>query len=345
MKEKLKPAPLGSLAKTINPKIYMKKVLAILGPTATGKTDVALFLAKKYNGELVSCDSRQVYKGLDIGTGKEPGKSIMDSVLRVKKEAGFWEIDGVKIWMYDVVSPDIRCTVKDYVEKATEAVEDIISRGKLPIIVGGTGLYLKGLLYGFPNLDIPVDENLRGELEMLSLKELQGKLLSLSPTRFGELSDSDKKNPRRLIRSVELILMNPYGRTSQISNLKSQRWDVLKIGLAAPRDELQKRIFSRLVFRIDQGLLKEAEKLYKNGVTLQRMKELGLEYGMLAKLLGGEISEDQFIDQLSAKISQYAKRQMTWFKKEPDVNWFDITVQDWNVRIEKTVSSWYHAGI
>lgn len=322
----------------------MKKVLVILGPTATGKTDVALSLAKKYNGELVACDSRQVYKRLDIGTGKEPGKSIMNNVLRVRKEQGFWEIDGVKIWMYDVTEPDVQYTVKDYVEQATAAVEDILKRGKRPIIVGGTGLYLKGLLYGFPNLSIPVDERLRGELEKLSRKDLQEKLISLSPTRFKKLSDSDKKNPRRLLRSIELILMNPYGNTVKNSKFKIQNWDLLKIGLTAPRDMLQKRIFSRLVSRIDQGLITEAEELCTNGLTLQRMKELGLEYGMLAKLIRGDISKDQLIDQLSAKISQYAKRQMTWFKKEPEINWFDIAKRGWEPKVEKMVDSWYHAG-
>lgn len=321
----------------------MKKVLVILGPTATGKTDVALSLAKKYNGELVACDSRQVYKGLDIGTGKMPG-------IVVSQES-YWVINGIKIWMYDVADPKTRFTVKDYVEQAEKIVEDIIRRGKIPIIVGGTGLYLKGLLYGFPNLNIPVDESLRRELEKLSLKSLQKKLISLSPTHFLELSDSDKKNPRRLLRSVELISMNPYSNTVQSAKCKVQNWDVLKIGLTAPREVLKKRIFSRLVSRIDQGLIAEAEKLYKrsfssnkNGLTLKRMKELGLEYGMLAKLIEGEITQDQLIDQLFAKISQYAKRQMTWFKKEPEINWFDITKWGWEPKVEKMVTSWYHTG-
>lgn len=330
----------------------MRKVLVILGPTATGKTDIALSLAKKYNGELVACDSRQVYKGLDIGTGKEPGKSIMNYVLKVNKGKGFWEINGmskapagaVKIWMYDVAYPNIRFTVKDYVELAEKVVEDILERGKLPIIVGGTGLYLKGLLYGFPNLNIPVDESLRGELEKLSLKSLQEKLIALSPTRFQELSDSDKKNPRRLLRSIELILMNPYGHTTKNLQLKTKNWDVLKIGLTAPRPVLYERIDLRLISRIDEGLIEEAARLQKEGLALVRMKELGLEYGALADLLAGNISREEFIETLKTKIHRYAKRQATWFKKENGVNWFDITDKKWQGQVEKTVDSWYYTG-
>lgn len=317
----------------------MRKVLVVLGPTAIGKTDIALSLAKKYNGELVACDSRQVYRGLDIGTGKMPGGSVE---LRVQNNE--WKMDGVRVWMYDVADPKVQFTVKDYVDQAVVAVEDILSRRKLPIIVGGTGLYLKGLLYGFSNLGIPVDETLRGELEKLSLEKLQKKLITLSPTRFQELTDSDKKNPRRLLRSIELILMNPYNRTSKKSKIKSQNWNVLKIGLTAPRDILKKRIFPRLVSRIGQGLIKEADDLYKNGLTLKRMRELGLEYGELARLLGGEVNREQLINRLSVKIFQYAKRQVTWFKKEPDVFWSDIATPGWQDQVEKRVSSWYHAG-
>ena len=318
----------------------MNKVLVILGPTATGKTDVALFLAKKYNGELVACDSRQVYRSLDIGTGKMPGQD-----LRFKRYDSRWEINRVKIWMYDVADPKKQYTVKDYIDQATAVVEDILNRGKLPIIVGGTGLYLKGLLYGFPNLNIPVDENLRGELEKLSKEKLQEKLIALSPTRFEKLTDSDKKNSPRLLRSIELILMNPYSTTVHSSQLTAHSWDILKIGLTAPRDILKKRIFLRLVSRIDQGMIKEAEELFKNGLTLQRMKELGLEYGMLAKFISKEITKDQLIDQLSVKIFQYAKRQITWFKKEQGVLWFDITKRGWEPKVEKKVASWYYAGI
>lgn len=315
----------------------MKKVLVILGPTATGKTDLALFLAKKFNGELVSCDSRQVYKGLDIGTGKMPSRD-----LRFKKYDLRWEIDGVNVWMTDVISPKKQFTVKDYVEQAEKILEDILNRNKLPVIVGGTGLYLKALLEGLPNLEIPVDLKARRELEKLSLKEFQEKLKSLSPASWENLNESDRKNPRRLLRSIELNIMYPYMNARQKSKLKSKKYDVLKIGLSAPRETLKVRIFDRLLARIKSGLIEEGEYLYKNGLTLKRMKQLGLEYGMLAELLQKKITKEQFIEGLATKIYQYSKRQMTWFKKEKDINWFQITTSNWQQKVEKQVQKWYH---
>lgn len=317
----------------------MKKVLVILGPTATGKTDIALRLAKKYHGELVSCDSRQVYTGLDIGTGKEASSKY--KVLSIKGK-GFWEINGIKIWMYDVADPSTQFTVKDYVERANKVLENILKRNKLPIIVGGTGLYLKALLEGLPNLNIPIDEKLREELEKLSLEELQEKLKSLYPARWKNLNESDQKNPRRLLRSIELMSMYGYISKQQFSSTNYQKYNILKIGLTIPREILKKRIFARLISRIDQGLITEAKELYKKGLSLERMQELGLEYGMLAKLLEDEISEDQFIEQLSVKISQYAKRQITWFKKEKSILWFDITDKNWRLKLENQVQKWYY---
>lgn len=320
----------------------MKKVLAIIGPTATGKTDLALRLSRKYNGEIVSCDSRQVYKGLDIGTGKEPGKSIKYKVSGIKKKEGYWEINGVKIWMYDVADSKKQYTVKDYVDQAIRVIEDITKRGKLPIIVGGTGFYLKALLDGVPNLDIPLDSKLRGELEKLTLEELQKKMQSLSPVGFDNLNYSDKNNKRRLLRSIEVLLMYPHKIKSHISSLRSKNCNILQIGLIAPREVLKKRIFSRLISRVDQGLIEEAEKLHRNGLSLERMKQLGLEYGMLARLLDNEICKEQFVNELSVKISQYAKRQITWFQRDKNIEWFDITSPNVFHKIEKVVDFWYY---
>lgn len=318
----------------------MKKLLVILGPTATGKTDMALSLSKIFNGELVACDSRQVYKGLDIGTGKEPGQKD----FRIKKEKGYWEINKVKIWMYDVVDPKIQFSVKDYVDKSEQVVRDILERGKLPIIVGGTGLYLKALLEGLPNLEVPVDQKLRGELGKLSLEKLQNKLQLLSPTVWKKLNNSDRNNKRRLLRSIELISMYPYMQAHNKRRTISDKYNVLKIGLTAPRQVLYEKIDHRLTSRIDQGLIKEGEVLHKKGLTFKRMRQLGLEYGVLADLLEGKINQEQFIKTLSTKIHQYAKRQQTWFKKEQNVLWFDVTNLDMPELVEKAVTSWYHLG-
>lgn len=315
----------------------MKKVLVILGPTATGKTDLALNLAKELNGELIACDSRQIYKGLDIGTGKLPGKEVP-----ILKGKGFWEMNGIKVWMYDVIDPATQYTVKDYVEQTEKILEDILKSGKLPIIVGGTGLYLKALLEGLPNLIIPVDLILRRELDKLSLEELQKKLQALSFAKWESLNESDRKNPRRLLRSIELILMNPYIKTDVKRKTISENYNILKLGLTAPRETLKKRIFNRLLSRLNGGLIKEAVNLHQKGITFQRMKQLGLEYGVLADLLEKKIDKKQFIQILSTKICQYSKRQMTWFKKEKNILWFDITEKNWKQKLENQVQKWYH---
>lgn len=315
----------------------MQKLLVILGPTATGKTDIGLTLAKKFNGELVACDSRQVYQGLDIGAGKMPGKDIP-----VKKENGFWVIDGIKIWLYDTANYRKRYTVFDYVADATAAIAKITARKKLPIIVGGTGLYLKGLLVGFPNLGIPGDPLLREDLEKLSLEQLQRKLQGLSIDKYQSLNESDRSNKRRLLRSIELILMYPYINENKNLKNKKQEFDILKIGLSAPRDELNKRIDLRLISRLNQGMIEEAETLHQQGLSFLRMNELGLEYRYLAKYLQGEISKDQLGLQLKNKIHQYAKRQMTWFKRDDQVIWFDIREADFLRKVENNIVDWYN---
>ncbi len=318
----------------------MKKVLVILGPTATGKTDLGLFLAKRINGELVACDSRQIYRNLDIGTGKFPANEV-----KVIKHDRYWEMDGVKVWMYDVANPQTQYTVADYVEDAKGVIEDILSQNKLPIIVGGTGLYLKALLEGLPNLSVPVDKNLREDLKKLSKEELQKKLQGLSPKRWEGMNKSDRENPRRLLRSIEIILMNPYINKSQNILKKGAKYETLKIGLTAPRDELYRRVDLRILRRVEQGMIKEAKSLYKKGLSLERMKSLGLEYRSLARLLNKEIGKKELVEILKGEIHSFIRRQQTWFKKEKEVKWFDILDENLFSKVEKEVRLWYYQQI
>jgi tRNA dimethylallyltransferase len=314
----------------------MKKILVITGPTSTGKTDLALFMAKKLNGELICADSRQVYKELDIGTGKLP-----NSYLKVTKANGWWQIDGVKIQMYDLISPKKQFTVADYINNVAKILEKLQNKGKLPIIVGGTGFYIKAITEGIPNLSIPVDQKQRRELEKLSLDQLQKKLKKLSSLRWDSLNNSDKQNPRRLLRSIELISMNPYiGQHSHINKLINANF--LKIGLTAPREVLYKNADMRILSRLNQGLIKEAEQLYSSGLSFKRMRQLGLEYGVLANYLEKKIpSLDEFIKILQGKTHNYIRRQLTWFKKDKQIIWFDITEKKYREKIEKRVIQWY----
>ncbi len=312
------------------------KLLVILGPTATGKTDLALQFADKFQGELVSVDSRQVYKNLDIGTGKMPSEE-----LEVRKGEGWWEINKIKVWMYDVVDFKTQYSVADYIKDAKKVIEDIQKRGKLPILVGGTGFYIKSLIYGLPNLSMLIDQKLRQGLEQLSLNNLQEMFQKLAVKKWGHMNYSDRQNPRRLVRAIEL------SRNKNEDNLEGaglvKEFDILKIGLTADRETLYQRSDERVISRIKQGMIEEAKRLNKKGLSLKRMKQLGLEYGILADYLQGEIKdEENFIKILQGKIHNYIKRQLTWFKKEKNIKWFDITKKNFVDEVEKQIGKWYH---
>lgn len=318
----------------------LDKLLVILGPTATGKTDLGIYLAKKFNGELVSCDSRQVYIGMDVGTGK-----ITNPKSQISKGKGFWEVDGVKIWMYDVVSPKIQYTVADYVKDANRVINGILEKRELPIIVGGAGLYLKALLEGLSNLAIPVDRNLRKKLQKISLKKLQKKLQEVDCAKWQSMNQPDRQNPRRLVRAIELVLNKKLNIKNKKYILKIKNFDVLKLGLNAPRDILYKKVDERVIDRIKQGMVDEAKNLHKKGLSLKRMRQLGLEYGVLADYLDGKIGGIQgdqgLIKVMQNKIHGYIRRQLIWFKKETNAVWFDITDEDYTAKVEDLVTKWY----
>ena len=313
-----------------------QKLLVIQGPTSTGKTDLGILLAQKFNGEIVSADSRQVYKFLDIGTGKSPG-----SFKTLEKGENFWIIDGIKIWMYDVIEPKNRFNLYEYITRASKIIEEISTSGKLPILVGGTGLYIRSLLEGVSDFGTGQDEILRAELENLEINEIKKKISRLDPEIVKNLNNSELNNKRRLIRLVEKL----SGTVKGGSYLGLERnFDVLKIGLGADRDLLSKRIAERVRKRVDQGMVLEAKDLLDLRIlSFQRMLELGLEYKYLSKLLEGEIKNtDQFIEILSTKIRQFAKRQMTWFKNEKNTQWFDTGNKGFSDKVEYKVANWYN---
>jgi tRNA dimethylallyltransferase len=318
-----------------------KKLLCIIGPTATGKTDVALELAKKFDGELIACDSRQIYQKLDLGTGKEANKNQI-----VVKKKGYWILDGIKVWLYDQVSFEYQYTVSDYIKDATKALHNILAQYKLPILVGGTGFYFDGLLNGVNTENIPANIFLRQELESMDLLDVQIRLKNLSLEVFEELNNSEKNNKRRLIRKIEILehLQNEVSTKNKDKGL-IQDHQILKIGLVAKKNILDKRIEQRVIKRIDHGMLQEAEDLHKQGLTFDRMRQLGLEYGVMADFLEGIITtKEQMIFLLQQKIKQYAKRQLTWFKRDQDIIWIDIADKNYLQKVEKLVQAWYNNG-
>lgn len=280
----------------------MKKLIVILGPTATGKSDLAVRLAKKFGGEVVSADSRQVYKGLNLGTGK------------ITKR----EMRRVRHHLLDVTSPSHVFSAADYKKHAGRALTTIIKDEKLPIIAGGTGFYIDTLVHDASLPSVPANKELRKRLSTKTAAQLFALLKKRDPRRAGEI---DPKNPHRLIRALEII--EALGRVPSRKNKKTVgKYDVLFIGLNFPADELKRRIRERVIVRMKKGMVAEARRLHAKGLSYRRMRELGLEYRHLANLLETKTTKQEFIDQLSSAIWHYAKRQMTWFKRNKDIHWF-----------------------
>lgn len=309
----------------------MKGLLIITGPTATGKTDLGVHLAKKFNGEIIAADSRQIYQGLDLISGKYPA-----SFKKVEKFKNHWIVDGVKIWMYDVVATSGDYNLFQYIADAKKFLRKITQQKKLPIIVGGTGFYIKGLLEG---LTVGVGKtNLRQTFEDLTLETLQKELQKLNPTIWMGLNNSDKNNRRRLTRLIEIYSTSKN--TRKLSGV-GKKFATLKIGLTARREFLYKRVNERVMDRIKKGMIEEASKLHKSGMSFKRMFDLGLELRALAYFLQEKITSVELIEYLQVKIRNYLKRQLTWFKKDGEINWFDIEQDSFQEMIENAVMKWY----
>lgn len=314
----------------------MKKVLVILGPSATGKTALGIELAKQINGEIVSADSRQVYRGLDIGSNKLPQKNV-DTI----KKKGCWIVENIPIWMFDVAAPQRNYSAYKYLKKAERIVEKISQKGKLPIVVGGTGLYIRVLLKGLCTTS-KRDKSLRKKLDKLSVGELQEQLCSLSKS-LPELNQSDWQNKRRLIRKIE-ILINPT-QSKSLPGLKASGADILKIGLTASKDFLIRQVSKRVKQELASDVIAEVKQLISQGVTYKRLHTLGLDYGIIADFLEGKInSEAQLLETLILKNKQYIKRQLTWFNQEENVHWFNISNSDFISGVEKKVFAWYYSN-
>jgi tRNA dimethylallyltransferase len=280
----------------------MKKIIVIIGPTASGKSAYAVKLAKKIGGEVISADSRQVYKGLDIGTGKITTK----------------EMRGVPHHMIDVVSPKKVYTVNSYVIDGREAIEDIFSRGKTPIICGGTGFYIDALLGRIAVPRVPPNPALRLSLEKKSPAQLFAMLKKLDARRA---RDIDPKNPVRLIRAIEIA--KALGHVPR-SNPEPLPYVIEWIGLAPTQESLKRKIHTRLLARMKAGMLEEARTLHKRGLTYKRMDKLGLEYRYLALRLQNKMTESEMLEELENQIQDYAKRQMQYWKRNKEIAWKQV---------------------
>jgi tRNA dimethylallyltransferase len=276
------------------------KLIVILGPTASGKTNLSIKIAKKYNGEVVSADSRQVYKGLNIGSGKVTKK----------------EMQGIPHHLLDVANPKKRFTVSQYQKLALKTIKNIQKHGKLPILIGGTGFYIQSIVDGIIIPEVKPDWRLREKLSKKPLPELVKQLLALDPVRAGSI---DQNNPRRVVRALEIaIKLNGPVPTF---NKKKPAFDVLQIGVLKSSEELRKLIQKRLGKRLkNEAIINEVKRLHKT-LSWKRLEEFGLEYRFVAQCLQDKITYQEMIDKIQIESVHYAKRQMTWFKRDKKIIW------------------------
>lgn len=278
-----------------------QQLIVILGPTATGKSDLSVKLAKQFDGEVISADSRQVYRGMNIGTGKITKK----------------EMRGVPHHLLDIASPKSgNYNAAKFQKDAIKKIEEIAKRGKIPFLVGGTGFWIDAVAKSQVFPDVKPNPILRKKLAHLNAEKLFSQLQKLDPNRALNI---DKNNRVRLIRAIEIAKAKPS--KSKVEVLPE--FSVLYLGLNSAKDVLDKKIEKRLLKRIKQGMLAEVKKLHAQGVSWKKLESFGLEYRSIAKLLQNKISKDEMVTELSAAIKNYAKRQKTWFKSNKEIIWFD----------------------
>ena len=259
-------------------------------------------VALRFGGEIISADSRQVYRGLDIGTGKlTPG-----------------EMQGIRHHLIDVMDLGTRYSVADFQKSTYRLIDEIAARGKMPIIVGGTGLYVRSVVDGYQLTRAQPDLVLRDRLERLTNDELHQLLHELAPDAASAI---DPRNRRRIIRAVEI---REQGFPFNTSHVNAPQYKFCQLGLTWPRDVLRERIRSRLRKRLDEGMVQEVRNLLSKGVTFERLEALGLEYRFIARFLQGEpASEQELFDELSRAIYRFAMRQLAWFRRDKSIIWLD----------------------
>jgi len=284
----------------------LPKIAVILGPTGSGKTDLGIEVAKKYNGEIISADSRQVYRQMNIGTAKPKGEW----------KNGAYFVDGVPHYLMDIIDPDENFTVVDFKERAITRIDDILKRGKLPIIVGGTGLYISSIV---DNLDIPKvapDAALRTELERKNPDELAQMLKEIDPESSAKI---DLKNSRRVLRALEVAMVSGESFFEQ-RRKQAPIYEAHEFGINLSREELYRRLDARVDRQIKDGLIDEVKDLsQKYSWDLPSMSGIG--YKQIGYYLRGEMTLEQAIETLKRDTRRYAKRQKTWFKRDKKIIW------------------------
>lgn len=299
-------------------KLFTKKpkVIVVLGATSTGKSDLAVDIAHQCDGEIISADSRQVYRGMDLGSGKITIDEMRD----------------IPHHLLDVADPSERFNAHDFKKLGEKSIIDILSRKKTPIICGGTGFYIDTLLSQTKLAQVPPNPEFRSIHEAMDLPTLQS--LFLKKTSKKTYARIDTKNKVRIVRALEII--NALGHLPK--QKKYRPYNVLYIGLVIPQDDLYKRVYNRIIKRIDLGMITEVKALLQKGVSHKRLHELGLEYRHVSRHLQGLTTKDQMIEDLLMDTKHFIKRQKTWFKRNKQIHWFNPLIDIHREKIENLVT-------
>ena len=290
----------------------LPKILVILGPTSSGKSSLAIKIAKKFSGEIISCDSRQVYKGMDLGSGKVTKKE--------RKE--------IKHYLLDVASPKRQFSVAQFQKKAKEAIKKILKKGKLPIVCGGSWFWLKVLIEDIKLPEVRPDFLLRKKLQKKSAQGLYLILKKIDPKRAKEIG---KENKVRLIRSIEIVL-----NSLEFPKLEKRKsYKILKIGIEVPFEKLKKLIFLRLQERLKKGMIKEVKRLKESGLSFKKIESFGLEYKWIAFYLQGKIDFKEMKENLFKENCRFARKQINVFKKDKEIIWVKNFLE-----AEKVIKKW-----
>lgn len=325
-----------------------QKLVVILGPTGTGKTALGIKLCQKFNGEIISADSRQVYKGADIGTNKTESGRILDTGYTIQdtgyRGKGYWVQERVKIHFYDVTTPDKQYSASQFVDQAGKVVHGLWQKDKLPFVVGGTGFYISTLLGEVKLSSVPAHPQLRAELEKSSLANLQASLKTLAPEKFRKMNPSEKKNKHRLVRAIEVASATKLRKEPIKQNTtKLNQTKILKVGLTAPRKFLYQKADLWAKFIAAHGLIEETRKLttkgYKNTPLLQ-----GMIYQQALDFIKGELSKEEMVKRIQFELHGYIRRQLTWFKRDKKIKWLDVSGSNFDKKAEKLVRLFLKEG-
>lgn len=309
----------------------MNKIIALAGPTAVGKTKFAIKLADEFDGEIVSCDSMQLYKYMDIGSAKPTPE----------------EMEQARHHLVDMIDPREEFSVAEYQRLAKQAISDIFSRGKLPVISGGTGLYLNSLLYDMDFSAAPQDQAYRQELAEIAEKQgddvLHSMLAEQDPQAAAAIHPNNRK---KVIRALER-LREGEGRVRPFSGIKNETkdYDVLLIGLTRERAELYDRINRRVDILVEQGLFDEVEKLRDMGLTAENISMKGIGYKEILDFFSGKYTRDEAIDTIKKNTRHYAKKQLTWFRRYDKMNWYNISEFDNDDNAAGVIAAWVRKNL